>query len=210
MTNPHDQLQFKCWPTPLWCKKPVNLWYHYDDSVSMSECVCVCVWFPILTFAPVYRLSQKLVMLHETTPIIQTHTHYLTNSMDHRLLENLTVSQLVKKLPIFYGMTSFITVLTKALHQSLSCIRWIQSTPSYPISIRSIIKLSSCICLGISCGTFPSGFVTKLCCLALCLHACHMPCQSHPPWFNYPNNSEYKPRSSSLFSFLQPPVTSSL
>ena len=37
-----------------------------------------------------------------------------------------------------------------------------------------------------------------------------MPCQSHPPPFNFPNNTEYKPLSSSLFKFLQPRDTPSL
>jgi len=131
-------------------------------------------------------------MLHETTPIIQTHTHPPTNSMQQTLLENQTVCHLVTKLPTYHGMSSFITVLTTALHQSPPCTRHTQSTPSYPIPIRSIIKLSSCICLGILCGLIPSGLLPKPYCLSLLLHACHMPCQSHLPPFNFPKNSEYK------------------
>jgi hypothetical protein len=37
-----------------------------------------------------------------------------------------------------------------------------------------------------------------------------MHCQSHPPWLDHSNYTWYKLRSSSLCSFLQPPVTSSL
>jgi hypothetical protein len=36
------------------------------------------------------------------------------------LLENLTVTQLVKKFPTFYGTSKFITVFTKAHQCSLS------------------------------------------------------------------------------------------
>jgi hypothetical protein len=36
------------------------------------------------------------------------------------LLEKLTVSQLVKKFPAFYGTQRFITAFTRALHLSLS------------------------------------------------------------------------------------------
>lgn len=79
-------------------------------------------------------------MPHETTPIIQTHTHPPINAMQHMLLENQRVCQLATKLPTYHGMLSFIAVLTTALHQSLPCTRRMQSTPSYPIPIRSIIK----------------------------------------------------------------------
>ena len=113
----------------------------------------------------------------------------------------IKVCHLVTKLPTYHGMSSFITVLTTALHQS---------TPSYPIPVRSIIRLSSYICLGISCGLIPSGLLPKPCCLSLLLYACHMPCQPHLPPFNFPHNSEYKPWSSSSFKFLQPPDNSSL
>jgi hypothetical protein len=98
-------------------------------------------------------------------------------------------------------------VLTTALHQSLACTRHIQSTPSYLIPLRSIVNTYKH--LDISCG-LTVRFATKNRCLSLLLHACHMPCQSHLPPFNFPNNSEYKPWSSSLFKFLQPPDTSSL
>jgi hypothetical protein len=43
-------------------------------------------------------------------------------------------------------------------------------------------------------------------CIPLLPHSCYMPCQPHPPWLG----EECKLWSSSLCSFLQPPVTSSL
>jgi hypothetical protein len=52
--------------------------------------------------------------------------------------ESLTVQPL-KNFPAYYGTRRFNTVFTWALHWSLS----IQSTPSHPISLRSILILST-------------------------------------------------------------------
>jgi hypothetical protein len=38
---------------------------------------------------------------------------------ERRIQENLTVSQLVKKFPVFYGNRKFITAFTTARHLSL-------------------------------------------------------------------------------------------
>jgi hypothetical protein len=48
------------------------------------------------------------------------------------LLEKLTVAQLVKRFPVFYGTQRFITVFTKVRHRSLSSASWIQSTNYFP------------------------------------------------------------------------------
>jgi len=77
-------------------------------------------------------------------------------------METITVSRLVKKFRSFYGNQMFITVYTRTRHWSLSWARWIQSTPSHPISPRSILILSSHIRLGIPSGLFVSGFPTKI------------------------------------------------
>ena len=45
---------------------------------------------------------------------------YLLTPLSRVLLENLTVSQLVKKFPAFYGTRRFITAFTSARHLSLS------------------------------------------------------------------------------------------
>jgi len=52
--------------------------------------------------------------------------------MEHRLLDKLTVTQLVKELPAFYGI-----IFTTVRHLSLFWGKWIQPTPSHPISRRS-------------------------------------------------------------------------
>jgi len=61
--------------------------------------------------------------------------------------EKLIVTQLVKKLLAFYGTWRFITVLITACHWPLSWARWIQFKPSQPISLWSILTLSSHLCL---------------------------------------------------------------
>jgi hypothetical protein len=67
--------------------------------------------------------------------------------------------------------------------------RWIQSTPSHPISLRSIIILSFYLRLCLPSGLFPSRFRTKiLYAFLIPLSALYMPCPSHPPWLNHPNN----------------------
>jgi hypothetical protein len=43
----------------------------------------------------------------------------LTNCMEQKILENLTVVQLLKNFPIFYGIQRFITVFTRADISSL-------------------------------------------------------------------------------------------
>jgi hypothetical protein len=64
------------------------------------------------------------------------------------LLVKLTLPQLAKKFPAFYGTQWFIT------HLPLPSNRQIQSTPSHPNTIFSSM-------LGLPNGIFPSGFPTK-------------------------------------------------
>jgi hypothetical protein len=52
------------------------------------------------------------------------------------ILEKLTVAQLIKKFPTFYGIQRFITVFTRARHWSLSWARRIHSASSHPFKIH--------------------------------------------------------------------------
>jgi hypothetical protein len=66
---------------------------------------------------------------------------------------------------------------SQELYQSWA--RPIQSTTSNPISVRSIVTLSTHLCLGLPSGLFPSGFpINNL--YALFPHSLYMPRQSHP------------------------------
>ena len=86
---------------------------------------------------------------------------YLLTPWSKVLLEKLTGLQLVKKFPAFYGTRKFITALTSARHLSLSWATSIQSTQLHPTFRRSILILSSHLCLGLPSCLLPSGFPTK-------------------------------------------------
>ena len=77
------------------------------------------------------------------------------------LLEKLTGLQLVKNFPAFHGTRRFITALTSVRHLSLSWASPIQSIYPHPTSWRSILILSTYLCLGLPSGLLPSGFLTK-------------------------------------------------
>ena len=134
-------------------------------------------WTQLAGSRLIKRLCSSLRMVSElpcilkevTWPICVTiHVLYiytlLTYSLTLRsrvLLKKLTGSQLVKKLPAFYGTRRFITAFTSARHLSLSQASLIQSTPSHPTSWRSILILSSHLRLDLPRDLFPSGFPTK-------------------------------------------------
>ena len=86
---------------------------------------------------------------------------YLLTPWYRVLLEKLTGLQLVKKFPAFHGTRRFITALTSVRHLSLSWASPIQSLYTHPTSWRSILILSTHLCLGLPSGLFPSGFPTK-------------------------------------------------
>jgi hypothetical protein len=88
------------------------------------------------------------------------------------VIEKLTLTQLVK-LPAFYGIRRFIIVFTTARHWSQSWARCIQSTPSHPTDLRSMLILSSHLLLGLPSGLFPSHSRPKLC-ISNLYHACYM------------------------------------
>jgi len=95
----------------------------------------------------------------------------------------------------------------------LSWARWILSSPSYPLSLRSIVQLSSHICLGLSNGIFPPSFWTKI--LYTFLNSLmHVTWPTHLILFNFITvltlGEAYKLWSSSVCSILQPFATSSL
>ena len=98
-------------------------------------------------------------------------------------------------------------------HLSLSWARSIQSIPPYPTSWRSILILFSHLRLGLQSCLFPLGFHTKSLYTALPTPI-RATCPAHLILLDFITctklGEKYRSLSSSLCSFLQSPVTSSL
>ena len=133
--------------------------------------------------------------------------------MVQSLPEKLTGLQLVKNFPAFHGTRRFITALTSVRHLSLSWASPIQSIYPHPTSWRSILILSTYVCLGLPSGLFPSGFPTKTLCTLLS-SPIRATCPAHLILLDFITRTvlgeEYKSSSSSLCNLLYSPVTSSL
>jgi len=109
---------------------------------------------------PLTACHQYLLCHYQKYCILSALTERLT-PWSTVLLENLTHPQLVFKTLAFYGTQRFITAFTRTCHLFLSWTRSIQSTPHHHTSWRSILILSSCLCLGLPDGLFPSDLPTK-------------------------------------------------
>ena len=113
---------------------------------------------------------------------------YLLTPLCRVLLEKLTGLKLVKKFPAFHGTRRFITALTSVRHLSLSWTSPIQSIYPHPTSWRSILILSTQLCLGLPSGFLPSGFPTTTLYTPLLTHTRYMPSPSHSSRFYHPHN----------------------
>jgi hypothetical protein len=66
-------------------------------------------------------------------------TYLLTYLRSWALPDEPPIVQSLKNFPAFYGTRTFNTVFTRALHWSLSWVISIQSTPSHPVCLKSIL-----------------------------------------------------------------------
>jgi hypothetical protein len=89
------------------------------------------------------------------------HQTLLTNSLHGILGEQPTGAQLLKNFPTFYGTRRLITEFAKVRLWSLSISKGIQALSPHPISLTSILVLSSQLRLGVRSGLFPSGVSTQ-------------------------------------------------
>jgi hypothetical protein len=79
-------------------------------------------------------------------------------------------------------------VFTTAHHWSLPSAKLIQPSPSHPISLRSILILSSHVRLSLLCASlFLTSPPTPPKAFLFYLYAFHMPCPSHPSRLDHSN-----------------------
>ena len=130
----------------------------YNTSTLHRKCERMFISLLLLHI----RLASTLCVVDETK-MKRKDTNLLHIQWSRVLIEKLTGSQLVKKFPAFYGTRSFITASTSTRHLSLSWASSNQPIPPHPTSWRSILILSSHLCLGLPSVIFASGFATQAC-----------------------------------------------
>jgi hypothetical protein len=118
------------------------LLYHFKDWVLQS-CSDIQIFLKLLFF-----FFQLLELFTPLCPL------GLCNFMEPNTSEKLPIMQHLKNFPAYYGTWRFITMFTRALHWSLSWARSIQPIPLYHISLRSVLTLSSHLCLCLPSGPF--------------------------------------------------------
>jgi hypothetical protein len=74
-----------------------------------------------------------------------------------------------------------------ALIPILNQINPVHTIPSHPISLKSILILSTHLRLGLPSGSFLLAFPPISYIYSSSPHSCYMPCLSHPPWLDHSN-----------------------
>jgi hypothetical protein len=82
---------------------------------------------------------------------------FITNSMEQSPSSEADSYSTSREIPAF-GTRKF----TRVRQWFLSWARWIQSTPSHPIFLRSVLVLFSHLPLGLPSGLLPYGLATKI------------------------------------------------
>jgi hypothetical protein len=117
-------------------KKLLRLW---DMMLKFPNAFSFHVWISVESY-----VSERLSEWKLLRPRLCS-TYLLTYLRSWALLEKPPIVQSLKNFPAFHGTRRFNTVFTRALHWSLSWVTSIQSTPSHPLSLRSVMCDIKCI-----------------------------------------------------------------
>ena len=145
----------------LWLK--TYLFVNWDICTVEIFILCLAMYISVsmAIYVPFVSIYHNLKWIGsrvcDASCIEGSKTVYLLTQWCRVLLEKLTGLQLVKKFPIFHGTRRFMTALTSVHHLSILG----QPIYSYPTSWRSVLILSTHLCLGLPTGFFNSGFPTK-------------------------------------------------
>jgi hypothetical protein len=122
-------------------KSTVHLRLHLSTCFSSEVAQWVWVWgHKLFSYISLNPLKSEWCSYHIVlSTAYASYTYLLTYLRSWALLEEPLIGQPLKNFPAFYGTRRFNTVFTRVLHWSLSWAVWIQSTASYPISLRSIL-----------------------------------------------------------------------
>ena len=149
-----------------------------------------------------------LVIVHKWT--LSLVSKYLFRGAESFLLTGLAQ---VKKFTAFHGTRMFIIALTSVRHLSLSWASPIQSIYPLPTSGRSILILSTHLCLGLPSSLLHPGFLSKTLYTSIS-SPIRATCPAYLILLDFITRAilgeKYKSFCSSLCNLLHSPVTSSL
>jgi hypothetical protein len=158
-------------------------------------------------------MNRQTILKRNFFTCLLIHRLHLLTQWSRVLLDKLNGSQIIKKIPTFYRSRRFITAFTRAHYLVLFWASSIQSIPPHPTSWRSTLIPSSHLRQGLPSGLFPSGFPTKPLYTPLYSSICAT-CPAHLILLYLITRKilgeQYRSLNSSLCSFIQSPVTSSL
>jgi len=175
----------------------IIVFYSTQDKVLWSQCFSLSCWTGCgaghlnmnNTVWNTWCHNTISVVVKQMDNLLFTFTYLLTYSREQRPSWEGNRFSSSQEIPCIIWNRKVHYHIHKCCHLPLSWPRSIQGMPSHPTSWRSIILLSSHLCLGLPSGLFPPGFSTKTLYLSLLspirLHAC----PSHSSRFDHLNNN---------------------
>jgi hypothetical protein len=129
----------------------------------------LCLPYQTITFLLNLEISHSLFIFVRPRVFFKYRINYtyLLTPWNRVLLEKLTGSAASQEIPRTFVTRSFLIVLTRVRHVSLTWANSIQSPQPPPTSWRSTLILASHLRLGHPNGLFPSGFPTRTLCTPL-------------------------------------------